>query len=627
MNLAGGSETNIKVAVKVRPLSEKEKLGGEFEVVRIDQNEISIYDPIDVGFQNQNKQMLDVLHRSREQKFAYDHIFTSEPHATVYEHTTSKLIEVLFAGYNGCVFAYGATGTGKTFSMLGGGQTPGLIRLAIKDIFDRMANLDQETATISVSYVEIYNEQIRDLLIPGQSGVYLDLREDPVKGTIVCGVSEHPIDSIDGIMNLLLAGNQRRVTEATGSNVTSSRSHAIFQVSLTIGRNDTPQERLVGKLSLIDLAGSERGSATENRGLRLREGAKINKSLLALANCINALADKTKKLSFIPFRDSKLTRILKDSLGGNSQTVMLVTISPASSQFEETVNTLKYANRAKNISTRPVENKKLVEFHMEEYKAVIEELRADIRQLHSQLSKDNGGESSFCADCRERRKTEEEECTLLTQQLTSNLVNRIASQKALMRAEEIKLDETMAEDPSFIFNYPHSLRYWPQEVNLNIPSAMELMKDLIELGSIEQVSSEELKDSEEHLNRLKLNDDEILRLLSISDMIEQTDLRNQLLLIAQNRIIEMQTLRLQHELAQQEKVNMFVIEQSRKLKGIQEDKSYEMRRSSAMTLSANVPRKTSLRKVEVRGLSKEKSFDRRSSRNSKSSNNPRPAFI
>lgn len=230
---------------------------------------------------------------------------------------------------------------------------------------------------ISVSYVEIYNEQIRDLLSPGSRDNFLDLREDPLKGVSLAGAAECRVEAVEEVMGLLLQGNRRRTTEATNANQTSSRSHAVFQICVSVSprSKDVNLERVAGKLSLIDLAGSERGTVTENRGLRLREGAKINQSLLALANCINALGDKSKKGSFVPYRDSKLTRMLKDSLGGNCKTVMVVTISPASAQFEETLNTLKYANRAKNITTKPVENKRLVECHVAEYKSIIKDLR------------------------------------------------------------------------------------------------------------------------------------------------------------------------------------------------------------------------------------------------------------
>lgn len=172
---------------------------------------------------------------------------------------------------------------------------------------------------------------------------YLDLREDPDKGISIAGVNLQKVENTTEIMNILFEGNRRRTTESTNANLTSSRSHAIFQIfTKIIDKNKGSQFNVLeSKLSLIDLAGSERGTVTENRGIRLKEGAKINRSLLALANCINALGDVNKKGMFIPYRDSKLTRLLKDSLGGKSKTVMVCAVSPASSQFEETLNTLK----------------------------------------------------------------------------------------------------------------------------------------------------------------------------------------------------------------------------------------------------------------------------------------------
>ena len=186
------------------------------------------------------------------------------------------------------------------------------------------------------------------------------------------------------MMRLLQTSNSRRTTESTKANDASSRSHAILQ--LTIYKKPRgagyEYEQKVGKLNMIDLAGSERGSVTENRGIRLFEGAKINRSLLALANCINALGDKSRKGTFVPYRDSKLTRLLKDSLGGRSRTLMLCAIAPGSLMFEETLNTLKYANRAKEIKVQVEENKKVVELHIAEYKGIIEDLRKEIDDLN-----------------------------------------------------------------------------------------------------------------------------------------------------------------------------------------------------------------------------------------------------
>ena len=259
--------------------------------------------------------------------------------------------------------------------------------LILQDLFDAIEQSSELRITLKMSYVEIYNEVIRDLLLPNAKDTYLDLRDDPDKGIQIAGVTEHAVSDPKAVMTLLTQGNRRRTTEATMANAESSRSHAICQIMLvsTDKTRNTEEVHLKGKLSLIDLAGSERGTVTENRGIRLREGAKINTSLLALANCINALGDKTKKGFFVPYRDSKLTRMLKDSLGGNCKTVMITTISPASGQYEETINTLKYANRAKNIKMRVEPNKKLVSQHISAYKNIIADLRDEIDKLKSAL--------------------------------------------------------------------------------------------------------------------------------------------------------------------------------------------------------------------------------------------------
>ena len=208
-----------------------------------------------------------------------------------------------------------------------------------------------------MSFLEIYNENIRDLLV-ANSNEYLDLREDPEKGPTVAGIHEIEASSASHVMSLLHRGNKRRTQEATAANAVSSRSHAVLQVIIeqhekspgtasSVKVKDSCAQKIFltlnkyGKLSMIDLAGSERAAVTKNRGQRLLEGANINRSLLALGNCINALGDKSNKASFVPYRDSKLTRLLKDSLGGNCRTVMIANVSMAVSAFEETLNTLK----------------------------------------------------------------------------------------------------------------------------------------------------------------------------------------------------------------------------------------------------------------------------------------------
>jgi len=253
--------------------------------------------------------------------------------------------------------------------MIGTPTDPGIMVRVMGDLFVHSASQGKQQGVhykVSVSFLEVYNENIRDLL--GQGGVeeYLDLREDPIKGPTVAGITEVEAKTSHEVMQLLQQGNAKRSQAATAANEASSRSHAVLQV-LVEARDKAPgvvDNIKVGKLSLVDLAGSERAANTQNRGARLVEGANINRSLLALGNCINALGEKGNKGNFVPYRDSKLTRLLKDSLGGNCRTVMIANISSCENSFEETLNTLKYANRAKNIKTEAKRNVLNVNYHI-----------------------------------------------------------------------------------------------------------------------------------------------------------------------------------------------------------------------------------------------------------------------
>ena len=255
----------------------------------------------------------------------------------------------------------------------------------LHEIYGAMeADFQDSKFKVTLSYVEIYNEMIKDLLSP--EGVDLKLNEDPVRGMVVQGVTEFGASTADEILELLHRGNLHRTVEPTAANQVSSRSHAVLQVTIEQSERTahvTGNVR-IGKLSMVDLAGSERASKTDNKGARLKEGANINRSLLALGNCITALADK-KRVGHVPYRDSKMTRLLKDSLGGNCRTVMIASISPSHRQFEETVNTLKYANRAKNLKTQVARNVMSVSAHIAEYQRIIMELRNQVSGLKNQL--------------------------------------------------------------------------------------------------------------------------------------------------------------------------------------------------------------------------------------------------
>lgn len=331
--------------------------------------------------------------RVKDQTFGFDRVFDENTtQGDVYEATTRGLLDSVLDGYNATVFAYGATGCGKTHTITGTAQQPGIIFLTMQELFEKISERSDEKHTeVSLSYLEIYNETIRDLLVPGGSKQGLMLREDANQAVSVAGLSSHHPRDVQEVMDMIVKGNEYRTISPTEANATSSRSHAVLQINVAQkDRNaDVNEPHTMATLSIIDLAGSERASATKNRGDRLIEGANINKSLLALGSCINALCDARKR-NHVPYRNSKLTRLLKFSLGGNCKTVMIVCVSPSSAHFDETQNTLRYANRAKNIQTKVTRNVYNVNRHVKDFLVKIDEQMALINELKAQ-QKDSEG--------------------------------------------------------------------------------------------------------------------------------------------------------------------------------------------------------------------------------------------
>ncbi|XP_038676739.1 kinesin-like protein KIF19 isoform X1 [Scyliorhinus canicula] len=379
--LAGESRIchQLTVALRIRPINELElDEGASIIAHKVDDQMVVLMDP--------TEDPDDILraNRSRERTFMFDVVF--DPTSTqedVYMTTTKDLINGVISGYNATVFAYGPTGAGKTYTMLGMDCKPGIYVQTLNDLFKAIdATSENMDYNVSMSYLEIYNEMIRDLLNP--SSGFLDLREDSKGGIQIPGITEFSTCNAMEIVQLLTKGNRQRTQEPTAANKTSSRSHAVLQVTVKQKsrlKNITEEIR-VGRLFLIDLAGSERASQTQNTGKRMKEGAHINRSLLALGNCINALSEKgANRSQYVNYRDSKLTRLLKDSLGGNSRTVMIAHISPASASFEESRNTLMYADRAKNIKTRVKRNLLNISYHITQYTNIIADLRKEIERL------------------------------------------------------------------------------------------------------------------------------------------------------------------------------------------------------------------------------------------------------
>ncbi|KAM8940277.1 kinesin-like protein KIF18A isoform 2-T2 [Pelodytes ibericus] len=383
--------SHVKVVVRVRPQNERERQGNFKRVVQVVDNHILVFDPKveEVNFfqgrQTTNRDM--TKRKNKDCKFVFDRVFDENSNQReVFEHTTKIVLDGVLHGYNCTVLAYGATGAGKTHTMLGTPGQPGVMYFTMMDLYSRIEMVKEEKlCNVALSYLEVYNEQIRDLLANSGS---LAVREDPQKGVVIQGLTLHQPKSADEILQLLDYGNKNRTQHPTDMNASSSRSHAVLQIYLRQQDKSASlnQNVRIAKMSLIDLAGSERASATNAKGDRLREGTNINRSLLALGNVINALADPKTKKQHIPYRNSKLTRLLKDSLGGNCRTIMIAAVSPSSSSYDDTFNTLKYANRAKDIKSAVKSNVVSLDSHISQYVKICEQQKNEIAVLKEKLN-------------------------------------------------------------------------------------------------------------------------------------------------------------------------------------------------------------------------------------------------
>ncbi|XP_044759987.1 kinesin-like protein KIF19 isoform X3 [Coccinella septempunctata] len=371
--------------------------------------------------------------RINDKQYSFDVVFGEEStQEEVYNVTTSSLVKDILNGYNATVFAYGATGAGKTHTMVGNPDKPGIMVRALNDLFEAVKEKEDEF-TVTMSYLELYNEQIRDLLNP--SSGYLELREDARGRNIqVAGLSEISTNSTDEVMTLLQKGNRARTVEPTAMNKTSSRSHALLSVTvrhaIPIDKTDHLRMKVKqGRLFMIDLAGSERANKTKNRGKRLQEGGHINRSLLALGNCINALSGGAR---YVNYRDSKLTRLLKDALSGNCKTVMIAHVSPSYTQRDESKNTLVYADRANNISTKAEINTLDVSYHVSQYQDVISELRNEIGRLQQKMKEDRPRSADINRMNAEERSREVRN---LREQIVDTFKNQMKLRRKLMEID------------------------------------------------------------------------------------------------------------------------------------------------------------------------------------------------
>ncbi|XP_015436633.1 PREDICTED: kinesin-like protein unc-104 isoform X1 [Dufourea novaeangliae] len=380
--------SSVKVAVRVRPFNNREISREAQCIIDMTGNTTSILNPkAPPGTKDAVK------------SFNYDYsYFSMDPHDTnyssqvmVYKDIGEEMLEHAFEGYNVCIFAYGQTGAGKSYTMMGKQEEgqEGIIPQICKDLFRKISRNSNECLkySVEVSYMEIYCERVRDLLNPKNKG-NLRVREHPLLGPYVEDLSKLAVMSFQDIHDLIDEGNKARTVAATNMNETSSRSHAVFTIFFTQQKQDSATGLVtekVSKISLVDLAGSERADSTGAKGTRLKEGANINKSLTTLGKVISALAEiaatkKKKKADFIPYRDSVLTWLLRENLGGNSKTAMIAAVSPADINYDETLSTLRYADRAKQIVCKAVVNEDANAKLIRELKEEIQKLRELLKQ-------------------------------------------------------------------------------------------------------------------------------------------------------------------------------------------------------------------------------------------------------
>lgn len=549
-------EVPVKVAVRVRPLVGQEKVHNVPQCVR---------------FIPDKPQLI----LGKDRGFTFDYVFPPKAaQADVYDKCVEPLVKSCMEGYNATVFAYGQTGSGKTYT-IGGTDSAGLLEeeygiilRAVKQLFQIMEENKHKTDyIITVSYIEIYLEELKDLLDMETSSKDIHVREDEKGNTVIVGATEQPVTTADEVMSCLDTGSAGRQVGTTNMNEHSSRSHTIF--TLYIEQKPLIEEELdsekkssvapgmdysdykYAKFHFVDLAGSERAHRTGNVGERFKESVYINSGLLALGNVISALADAKKKVVHVPYRDSKVTRLLKDSLGGNSRTLMVTCLSPCAADFAENLNSLKYATRARNIRNKPIVNR-------DPQNTRLAEMQSEIQALREELQRRRGssiGSADTVADA-ERIKALEDElersrgaCDIY-KQLLSDAVNQL---RAMHRAgvmsnnqanqfdRLVKAVEQVKSRPIWT---PNTTRQ--QQAELIEQLKKELNKYKEDLSSDEEIFAEKAKEIESLKDQVReLEEDKtvlnsqlqetLIRLKKHEDQLFQQQLQLNQLLFNQGR--------------------------------------------------------------------------------------------
>ena len=508
---------NLRVAIRVRPPLNRETEEGipfrSIAIVSEDHKSVSLAEYVgsELSELERQREWVENPNTFQLHRFTFDFVFdVDSQQVDVYNITAKQAVQSVLEGYNSTIFCYGQTGTGKTYTMEGftyDSQDPqkGIIQRAIEEIFNYIETTSNENTKfiIRASFLQIYNENISDLLKPEKKN--LQIREDKKKGIYVDSLSEWAVRSPIDLYALLKRGTNFRTTSSTNMNDVSSRSHAAFvitveQMTTNIYNNDNIKSNnsdiKVGKLNLIDLAGSERIRITGATGLQLEESKKINKSLLCLGNVINALTEKNKRSKnninsnvHIPYRDSKLTRLLQDSLGGNCKTTMIAMISPSQDSFVESLSTLHFAQRAKKIVNRPIINEDL------NNRALIRQYENELKNLRDELEMKN---KMMLSNELVMKLQEEKEQALQDKNEAIKELEKASRQYLIEREEKLKLEKKIQIMNSQMIIGGHKIEETPQ-FKTALKNQLKFYEDkILEIEKERQKMEENKAENEEY---------------------------------------------------------------------------------------------------------------------------------
>ena len=509
------SKNNMIVAVRARPLSKNELEDSNYNTISVtEKDRITVtvpteYVPDDMSEIYLAGEQIKIT-KVKEVTYTYDFVFGEKtPQDEVYRCTTSNLLKQVVEGYSATILAYGATGSGKTYTMVGKGENCGLMIRSIRDLFRIINNDKSRLYSIKISYVEVYNEVLKDLL-SDKNKTPPELRADPIKGVVLQGAENKKVMNEDEAFKLITIGNKRRTEKQTDRNKFSSRSHAVLQIYLeiqdqlsNINYNDTS----FGKFILVDLAGSEKTSSNIKSNA---ETGSINKSLLALGKCINLIVSQNKK--FIPFRESKLTRILQEPLSGNGRIVMIATVSPAVTNFDETMFTLQFANRAKSMKIHMKKNvvetdkvlvKKYTDY-IETLKAQINEVEKDIIDQQNMSSAnisfiENDQKDSIQNSANNSHYAHIEEYDQIQKNMIAHFQEEVNLKKKIVE-EEKKIEDIKNECSDLDYEIIHNPQVSIEYLKSQIESKQKEIEGLKEIINNEYIKESELKKKRKEFN-------------------------------------------------------------------------------------------------------------------------------